>query len=156
MSELCEDSCHRVWNWQSVNHIPGVHDNGPRDHDRHLQAYTMDTFVHTLYHWIHVYTGCPSPPPPKQKKKEEEEEGNSRFFGTLPWPTIISFTLLDSASFPHYNNTKIVKFGWELFILGVISYGHFRDLPLICHYNHALELWKSGKSRKWQSIRNNS
>ena len=33
------------------------------------------------------------------------------------------FTLLDRASFPHYNNTKIIKFGWELFILGVISYG---------------------------------
>ena len=28
-----------------------------------------------------------------------------------------------SASFPHYNNTKIIKFGWELFILWVISYG---------------------------------
>ena len=29
------------------------------------------------------------------------------------------------ASFPHYNtsNTKIIKFGWELFILWVISYG---------------------------------
>ena len=32
------------------------------------------------------------------------------------------FTLLDRASFPHYNNTKIIKFGWELFILCVISY----------------------------------
>ena len=34
------------------------------------------------------------------------------------------FTLLDhGASFPHYNNTKIIKFGWELFILWVISHG---------------------------------
>ena len=33
------------------------------------------------------------------------------------------FTLLDRASFPHYNNTNIIKFGWELFILWVISYG---------------------------------
>ena len=32
------------------------------------------------------------------------------------------FTLLDRASFPHYYNTKIIKFGWELFILLVISY----------------------------------
>ena len=32
-------------------------------------------------------------------------------------------TLLDRASFPHYNNTKIIKFGWELFILWVIYYG---------------------------------
>ena len=23
--------CHRLWNWQSVNHIPGIHDNGSRD-----------------------------------------------------------------------------------------------------------------------------
>ena len=33
------------------------------------------------------------------------------------------FTLQDRASFSHYNNTKIIKFGWELFILWVISYG---------------------------------
>ena len=33
------------------------------------------------------------------------------------------FTLLDRASFFHHNNTKIIKFGWELFILWVISYG---------------------------------
>ena len=24
--------CHRQWNWQSVNHIPGIHDNGLPDH----------------------------------------------------------------------------------------------------------------------------
>ena len=33
------------------------------------------------------------------------------------------FTLLDRASFPRYKNTKIIKFGWELFILWVICYG---------------------------------
>ena len=33
------------------------------------------------------------------------------------------FTLLGRASFTHYNNTKIIKFGWELYILWVISYG---------------------------------
>ena len=33
------------------------------------------------------------------------------------------FTLLDRISFPHYNNTKIIKFWWELFISWVISYG---------------------------------
>ena len=31
--------------------------------------------------------------------------------------------LLDRTSFPHYNNTKIIKFGWKLFVLWVISYG---------------------------------
>ena len=33
------------------------------------------------------------------------------------------FTLLDGTSFPHYNNTKNIKFSWKLFILWVISYG---------------------------------
>ena len=47
----------------------------------------------------------------------------SQFFRTLLWSTGFFFTLLDRASFPHYNNTKIIKFGWELFILWVISYG---------------------------------
>ena len=46
---------------------------------------------------------------------------NSQFFRTVLWSTVIFFTLLDRASFPHYNNTKIIKFGWELFILWVIS-----------------------------------
>ena len=32
------------------------------------------------------------------------------------------FTLLDRTSFLHYYNTKIIKFGWKLFILWVISY----------------------------------
>ena len=36
---------------------------------------------------------------------------------------LLFFTLLDRASFPHYNNTKIIKFGRELFILWAISYG---------------------------------
>ena len=64
-----------------------------------------------------LYTGWPPP----QKKKNR----NSRFFRTLLWSTVIFFNLLDRASFPHYkyNNTKIIKFGWELFILWVISYG---------------------------------
>ena len=47
----------------------------------------------------------------------------SRVFRTLLWSKVIFFTLLDRESFPHYNNTKIIKFGWELFILWVISYG---------------------------------
>ena len=33
-----------------------------------------------------------------------QKKRNSRFFRTF-------FTLLDRASFPHYNNTKIIKFG---------------------------------------------
>ena len=48
--------------------------------------------------------------------------------GTVDFPGLCSdqqlffFTLLDRASFPHHNYTKIIKFGWELFILWVISY----------------------------------
>ena len=45
------------------------------------------------------------------------------FSGICSDQQLYIFTLLDRASFPHYNNTKIIKFGWELFILEVISYG---------------------------------
>ena len=47
----------------------------------------------------------------------------SRFFSTLLRSTVVFFILLDRASFSHYNNIKIINFGWELFILWVISYG---------------------------------
>ena len=61
------------------------------------------------------------------------------FFRTLG--QLSFFTLLDRQSFPHYNNTKIIKFGWELFILWVISYGlSFSGFVI----NRASELWKSG------------
>ena len=152
---------------------------------------------------------------------KKTEQSIQSIFQDLLWSTVIFFTLLDRTSFPHYNNTKIIKFGWELFILWVISYGlsfsgfaRFPDLrgtindsfsstcantyqhstsyteisvPMTClacksllgsttelsvdntriteHntrsiygrpklINRASELWKSGKSRKWQSIRN--
>ena len=54
--------------------------------------------------------------------KKKRNSRHSRFFRTFLWSTVIFFTLLDRASFPHYNNTKIIKFGWELLILWVISY----------------------------------
>ena len=53
------------------------------------------------------------------------QKRNSRygkFFRTLLWSTVIFFTLVDRASFPHYNNTRIIKFGWELFVLWVAFY----------------------------------
>ena len=52
-----------------------------------------------------------------------QKKRNSRFFGLCSDQQLSFFTLLDRASFPHYNNTKIIEFGWELFILWVISYG---------------------------------
>ena len=51
------------------------------------------------------------------------KNGTVDFFFTLLWCTVICFTLLDRASFPRYNDTKIIKFGWKVFILWVISYG---------------------------------
>ena len=57
------------------------------------------------------------------KKKPGTIQSIQSIFRTLLWSTVNFFTLLDRASFPHYNNTKIIKFGWELFILWVISYG---------------------------------
>ena len=52
-----------------------------------------------------------------------QKKRNSQFLGLCFDQQLSFFTLLDRASFPHYNNTKIIKFGWELFILWVISYG---------------------------------
>ena len=48
---------------------------------------------------------------------------HSIFLGLCSDQQLSFYTLLDRTSFPHYNNTKIIKFGWKLFILWVISYG---------------------------------
>ena len=61
-----------------------------------------------------TYTRCPT------KKRNSRY---SRFFRLCSDQQSSFFTLLDRASFSHYNNTKIIKFGWELFISWVISYG---------------------------------
>ena len=50
------------------------------------------------------------------------KNGTVNFLGLCSKWTVIFFTLLDRASFPNYNDTKIIKFGWKLFILWVISY----------------------------------
>ena len=47
----------------------------------------------------------------------------SIFLGLCSDQQLSFFTLLDRTFFPCYNNTKIIKFGWKLFILWVISYG---------------------------------
>ena len=39
------------------------------------------------------------------------------FLGLCSDQQLSFFTLLDRTSFPHYNNTKIIKFGWELFFM---------------------------------------
>ena len=66
-----------------------------------------------------IYTGWP----PQKQNKQKRNSRYSRFSGLCSNQQLSFFTLLDRASFPHYNNTKITKFGWELFILWVISYG---------------------------------
>ena len=39
----------------------------------------------------------------------------SIFLGLCSDQQLSFYTLLDIASFPHYNNTKIIKLGWELY-----------------------------------------
>ena len=49
--------------------------------------------------------------------------------------TIILLTLLDKAVSPLWNNTKNIKFGWELFILWLISYVlSFLGFAIICNW----------------------
>ena len=44
--------------WQSVNHIPGIHDNGPRDHG--LWRLTLTAYIRCIYgvklwnNWINI------------------------------------------------------------------------------------------------------
>ena len=52
-----------------------------------------------------------------------QKNGTVDFLGLCSDQQLSFFTLLDRTSFPHYNNTKIIKFGWKLFIWWVISYG---------------------------------
>ena len=86
-----------------------------------------------------------------------QKNRNSRFFflGLCSNQQLSFFTLLDRASFPHYNNTKITKFGWELFILWVISYGlSFSGFAIIV--TRTLEIGQIPKMTVRQSIRNYS
>ena len=89
-----------------------------------------------LHHSTHIFT----------QYRVAQKKRNSRliFFRTLlkKWTIKLNwielnqqlsfFTLLDRASFPRYNNTKIIKFGWELFIL--LSNFLWTVIFGICHY----------------------
>ena len=55
--------------------------------------------------FICMYTGWP------------KNNGTIDFLGLCSDQQLSFFTLLDRTSFPHYNNTKIIKFGRKLFIL---------------------------------------
>ena len=63
------------------------------------------------FRWMDRYTGWP------------QKNGTVDFSGLCSDQQLSFFTLLDRPSFPHYNNIKIIKFGWKLFIFWVISYG---------------------------------
>ena len=54
---------------------------------------------------------------------EITEQSIQSIFQEFALIKLFFFTLLDRASSPHYINTNIIKFGWELFILWVITYG---------------------------------
>ena len=47
--------------------------------------------------------------PLRDKRASPLKKRNIRFLATSLWSTVIFFTCLDRASFPHYNNTKILK-----------------------------------------------
>ena len=94
--------------------------------------YSFDTILFGMFSCLTaeermIAAMCP-PPPPKKKKTRK-----SRFLGLCSDWHLSFFTLLDRTSFPHYNNTKIIKFGWKLFILlsNFFMDCHFRDLSLI-------------------------
>ena len=97
--------------------------------------------ISTNRHW---YTGWP------QKRNRRY----SRFYRTLLWSTVIFFlTLLDRALFPRYNNTKIIKFGGELFILWVISYGQsFSGFARFPEFRGTINDKLMSNSRKWHAV----
>ena len=48
-----------------------------------------------------------------------KKTGTVDFLGLCSDQQLSFFTSLDRASLPHYNNAKIIKFGWELFIYNI-------------------------------------
>ena len=51
------------------------------------------------------------PPPKKKHTQNKQTNGTIDFSGLCSDQQLSFFTLLDRASFPHCNNTKIIKFG---------------------------------------------
>ena len=87
--------------------------------------HTLDGMLKSLVHFVYNYSLWQShcrvfvwtkyiPGGPKK--------GTVDFLGLCSDQQLSFLTLLDRASFRHYNNTKIIKFSWELFILWVISH----------------------------------
>ena len=70
--------------------------------------WTMDIMPFDLGVPVIIYTGWPI---------KNGTVDTVDFSGPCSNQQLYFFTLLDRASFPHYNNTKIIKFGRENFIL---------------------------------------
>ena len=72
-----------------------------------------------IYIYIYIYTGWP---------KKTPEQSIFQDFALIN--SYLFFTLLDRASFPHYNKTMIIKFGLKTFYFMsnfLIWTVHFRD-----------------------------
>ena len=106
-----------IWHWsldQDQNDIFVVHHNLHRSIEYLVNCRVLINFLHIFLHGIELRF---------EIYRVALKEWNSRFLGFCSEQRLSFFTLLDRTSFPHYNNTKIIKFGWKLFILWVISYG---------------------------------
>ena len=51
MRRLCHCEWNWQWNWQSMNHIPGIYDNGPRDHGMWRLTLTAYRGICTVGKW---------------------------------------------------------------------------------------------------------
>ena len=95
--------------WTLLYWIQGIFPTNPDNHHK--------KFTQIL--WIHYNNGlCRDTGWPNKNGTVDTVD----FSGLCSDQQLSFLTLLDRASLSHYN-TKIIKFGWELFILWVISYG---------------------------------
>ena len=86
----------------------------------HYDFYHDNYYYNYPHHYYYYYENVQS----RSLYRVAQKNRNSWLFRILLWSTVTLFHLAGyRPSFPHYNNTKIIKFGWELFILWVISYG---------------------------------
>ena len=117
---------------------------------RHQQVNAINFSIALL-----VVSNCPIPGGPRKKPRNSRY---SRFFRILLWLTVTFWSpCWIEIYFPHYNNTKIIKFGTRTFyfmsnFLWTVIFG----ICPISRFPRHNEWQINGKSRKWQSIRNYS
>ena len=94
----------RSWGGGGIQCRPKIHRSRP------LPIVTPLYYVHLDYItklWLQDENEIDIPGGPPKKRNSRY----SRFFRTCSDQQLSFFTLLDRASFPHHNNTKIIKFG---------------------------------------------